>query len=202
MTIALTWLGPLRPGNLPTASQEILQLDLAAVYLRVKVYEGERLVAYVGQTTHLIRRIDQHLSRLVSLANPLRNRVGEPIYNAAFDSRLAAFNDLERVSTAVVAEVNRIQFFYALCDDVFHDAYLDIIERLLKARIEDRAVRVDFACENQNAVALRQIPDDVDRLQAVNDFSGLKSATRERLQTLLGEEPIEIALAELEAGFA
>jgi hypothetical protein len=200
MAITLTWFGPLGPGNLPTDLDEIAGLDVAAVYLRVKVYQPCRVVAYVGQTTQLISRIDQHLTRLVGLTHLLRNDTGETIYDAAFDARLAAFNQLERISVALISEVERMQFYYAPCNDTFLDGYLDLIERLLKARIEDRAVRIGFTCENRNAVPLRQLPEDTDRVAVVNEIGDLGVADQEQLRLLLGEDPIEIALPELENG--
>ena len=202
MAIDLIWSGPLGPGNLPTDPDEITGLDIAAVYLRVKVYGPDRVVVYVGQTTQLITRIDQHLTRLIGLNQTLRNDAGETIYDAAFDSRLRALNALEDISAKLVAEADRMRFYYAPCNDTFHDGYLDLIERLLKARLEDRAMRGSFACENRNAVPLRQLPDDADRIAVVSEFGDLDSADQQQLRSLLGETPIEIALAELEYDMA
>ena len=199
MAITLTWHGPLGPGNLPTDADEIAALDLAAVYLRVKIYDNDRLVAYVGQTTQLISRIDQHLTRLIGLTHVLRDEAGEVIYDAAFDSRLGALNELDRLGATIVTEANRVQFYYAPCDETFHDGYLDLIERLLKARIEAQASRLGFACEKQNAVPVRTRPDDLDTdsVSVVSETGELTGSDRDRLRALLGEEPIEIPLKEL-----
>ena len=200
MAITLNWLDPQGPGNLPTDLDAIASLDMAAVYLRVKVYESDRIVAYVGQTTQLISRIDQHLTRLIGLTHVLRDDAGETIYDAAFDARLGAFNELQRISAALVAEANRMQFYYAPCNNTFHDGYLDLVERLLKARIEERALRAGFVSENRSAVPLRQLPDESDRVAVVSEVGDLGAADQERLRLLLGDDPIEIALAELGNG--
>lgn len=198
MAITLVWSGPLGPGTFPADAEGIAALDIAAVYLRVKVYRADRLVAYVGQTTQLISRIDQHLTRLIGLTHTLRSDSGEVVYDAAFDSRLRAFNELEELGPTLLAEANRMRFYYAQCDESFHDDYLDLIEHCLKARIESQALALGFACENLNAVALRTLPEDGDTVDIVNEVGDLAPVDQEWLRSLLGDAPIRIALGELE----
>ena len=59
MRLTLAWHGPLRAGALPVDSGAIAMLDVPAVYLRVKRYDNGRVIAYVGQSRHLIARIDR-----------------------------------------------------------------------------------------------------------------------------------------------
>jgi len=61
MSVTLTWEGPAGPGCFPDDPLVFARLCEAGVYLRVKSYDGGRLVAYAGQSVALLARVDQHL---------------------------------------------------------------------------------------------------------------------------------------------
>ena len=194
--ITLAWNGPLGPGGLPETQDEIDGLNGPAVYLRVKGYEGGRLIAYVGQSRHLISRIDQHLVRLLSLMAPLRDDRGRPVYEAGFHDRLRGFNAIEAASQVALDDVKRVRFYFALCGDGFDSEYLDVAERLLKDRVAQRLGVAEI--ENKAEVPF-DLPDWPIAIE--NDFTSLDLEGRETVARLLGDASIELPGDAWEAGF-
>ncbi|MEE2721752.1 MAG: hypothetical protein VYB45_08085 [Pseudomonadota bacterium] len=184
MTVSLTWKGPVGPGRIPDDPLIFENLCAAGVYVRIKTYEGGRYVAYAGQSVSLLARFDQHMSAMLSLASPLRDRSGEVIFTGDAGARMDAYNDLERVSVIAAADVSRVRFWYALCDDYFHTEHLNLVEGLLQRRLTLRLSDIENAVAAPGAT-----PDDApDRWE--NDFSGLDPSHRDVLADLLGAEPM------------
>ena len=187
MTVTLTWQGPIGPGLFPADPMIFDSLCDAGVYLRIKTYADDRIVAYAGQSVALLARFDQHLSAMLALAAPLRDAGGAVVYSGDAGERLAAYGNLPDMAALAAADAGRVQFFYALCDAYFHTEHLNLAEGLLQRRITERLSDIE------NAVAAPgHLPDDVpDRWE--NDFSGLDAGGREVLTTLLGTAPMTLA---------
>ena len=188
MTVTLEWQGPVGPGRFPDDPLIFENLCDAGVYLRIKSYDGDRIIAYAGQSVSLLARFDQHLSSMLALASPLRDTAGTAVFTGDAAARLEAYGDLDRVSEIAAADTRRVRFYYALCDDYFHAEHLNLAEGLLQRRIASRIVDVE------NAVAAPGgMPDDIpDRWE--NDLSGLEDADRDLLSGLLGDEPMTLDL--------
>lgn len=188
MTVALEWQGPVGAGRFPDDPLIFENLCQAGVYLRIKTYDAGRVVAYAGQSVSLLARFDQHLSAMLALASPLRDAAGNAAFTGDAAARLDAYGDLDRVSTLAAADVGRVRFFYALCDDYFHTEHLNLAEGLLQRRIASRIADLE------NAVAAPGgMPDDVpDRWE--NDFSALEDVDRDLLADLLGDDPMTLDL--------
>ena len=93
-----------------------------------------------------------------------------------------------RVSALAAADVGRVRFLYALCDDYFHTEHLNLAEGLLQRRIAQRIADVENAASAPGAM-----PDDVpDRWE--NDFGGLEDPDRDLLSNLLGHDPMTLDL--------
>lgn len=187
MNVTLNWQGPVGPGNFPDDPLLFERLCEAGVYLRVKAYEGDRLIAYVGQSVSLLARFDQHLTAMMSLAAPLRDAAGTIVFRGDAAARIEAYKSLSDIAEFAAEDTARVRFWYALCDDEFHTECLNLAEGLLQRRIAERLTDVE------NAVAAPgRMPDDVpDRWE--NDFSGLDDAGREVLTVLLGDAPMRIS---------
>ena len=188
MTVALEWQGPVGPGRFPDDPLIFETLCQAGVYLRIKSYDAGRIVAYAGQSVSLLARFDQHLSSMLALASPLRDAAGNTVFTGDAAARLDAYGDLDHVSDLAAADVGRVRFFYALCDDYFHTEHLNLAEGLLQRRIAARMADLE------NAVAAPGgMPDDVpDRWE--NDFTGLGDGDRDLLTGLLGNDPMTLDL--------
>ena len=156
MTISLTWQGPVGPGRIPDDPLIFENLSTAGVYVRIKTYEDSRYVAYAGQSVSLLARFDQHMSAMLSLASPLRDRSGEVIFTGDAGARMVAYNDLERASAIAAADVSRVRFWYAECDEYFHTEHLNLVEGLLQRRLVLRLSDVENAVAAPGA-----IPNDV-----------------------------------------
>jgi hypothetical protein len=182
MAVSLIWQGPVGPGMFPNDPLMFENLCAAGVYVRVKTYRDARLIAYAGQSVSLLARFDQHLTSMLSLSATLRDESGATIFIGDAEARLKAYGDLARASALAAADAARIQFWYALCDDYFHDEHLNLVEGLLQRRIGERVSDIE-----NRAAAPGGMPDDApDRWE--NDFSGLDAASRDVLTTLLGPD--------------
>tara|TARA_Y100001970_G_scaffold246323_1_gene314129 strand:- start:6012 stop:6506 length:495 start_codon:yes stop_codon:yes gene_type:complete len=161
------------------------------VYLRIKRYKRDRIIAYVGQSVSLLPRFDQHLSAMLALASPLRDASGTLVFSGDAGARLRAFGNLDRFTALAAEEVRRVSFFYALCNDYFHNEYLNLAEGLLQCRITQRTTDIENLVS-----APRTMPEDVpDRWQ--NDFDALTAAGGQLLSNLLGTDPMTLeSLAE------
>ena len=145
MIVSLSWQGPLGVGAIPRDPLLFENLCQPGVYLRVKTYDYGRLVVYVGQSSSLLARFDQHLSSMLALASPLRDPSGEVVFSADAGVRLQAFKDLDRYSSLACDDVRRVLFFYAKCDNYFHNEHLNLVEALLQDRIRGRLNEIENA---------------------------------------------------------
>ena len=186
MSVALTWEGPVGPGHFPRDPLVFDRLCEAGVYLRIKAYDGGRLVAYAGQSVALLARFDQHLSAMLALATPLRDAGGAVVYSGDAGERLGAYEALPEYAALAAADAGRVRVFYALCDEYFHTEHLNLAEGLLQRRIAERMADVENA-----AAAPGRMPDDVPDIWE-NDFSGLDADGRETLTRLLDDAPMTL----------
>ena len=90
MDLKLCWRGPVGAGNFPTDPNAVDAINEAGIYLRLKLYQGDRTIAYVGQSGHLMMRFDQHLTRLLSLHQPLRDASGQIVVQHGPENRFWA----------------------------------------------------------------------------------------------------------------
>lgn len=201
MSVELVWQGPVGPGCLPGAAfpdDPLLFENLceAGVYLRIKTYEGDRTIAYAGQSVTLLARFDQHLVGMLSLASPLRDAAGYIVFTGDAAARFAAYTKLEDATALAAADAGRVRFWYALCDDYFHTEHLNLAEGLLQRRIAARlsSARPGILSDVENAKAAPgAMPDDVPDIW-INDFSGLDAAGAALLGDLLGDEPMTLEM--------
>jgi hypothetical protein len=194
MSVDLTWEGPLGPGAFPEDDPLLFErLCEAGVYLRVKIYDGGRIVAYAGQSVSLLARFDQHLCAMLSLAAPLRDSSGRVAFSGDAGARIRAYDNIREAVALAAEDAARVRFWYALCDDRFHREHLNLVEGLLQRRLAKRIAEV----ENAKA-APGTVPEDVPDVWR-NDLSGLDGAGRSLLRGLLGDEPMT---RDLLAGYA
>lgn len=186
MSIALRWQGPLAVGRFPTDSDGLDALAVPAVYLRLKCYDGGRLIAYAGQSVNLLSRVDQHLTRLLSFAQPLRDEAGDAWFTATREARYAAYNELGRTLALARAEAERVRFYYAPCDDEFTVDFLPLAEAALIGRL--KAGRA--ACENRVAAPIAGLDR---RVVFESDTSAIDMADRTLLDDLLGRAAMALA---------
>lgn len=190
MAVSLAWQGPVGPGAFPgpldddrTAFETLCE---AGVYLRIKVYDGGRIVAYVGQSVSLLPRFDQHLTSMLSLATPLRDCSGDVVFSGDAAARFDAYGRLDELTSLAAADVGRVRFFFALCDAYFHTEHLNLAEGLLQRRMLERLSDVE------NAVAAPgRLPEGCPDVWT-SDFSGLDAAGAELLESLLGRAPMRL----------
>jgi hypothetical protein len=186
MTVELIWQGPVGPGRFPDDPLIFENLCEAGVYLRIKTYDNDRTIAYAGQSVSLLARFDQHLAAMLSLASPLRDADGNVVFSGDAGARIDAYGRLADATALAAADVGRVRFWYAQCDEYFHTEHLNLVEGLLQRRI---AVRLSDV-ENAKA-APGAMPDDVPDIW-VNDFSGLDDVGKYLLQDLLGYTPMTL----------
>jgi hypothetical protein len=195
MDLILQWQGPVGPGLFPTSGDD---LAVPGVYLRVKQYEDERTVSYVGQSKQLIVRFDQHLRDILTFSSALRDQTGAIALARHSANRYQAYNDLEAVMALVTAEAARLRFYWAACEDGFDAAYLSLIEGALKARLEDKVAGGDaFACENKQGIGEPSFDEDI---VVAHAFDALENSDAVLLGDLIGTDPIHLTvpLAELD----
>lgn len=190
MAAILTWEGPVGPGAFPDDPLLFENMCTAGVYLRVKRYDGGRIVAYAGQSVSLLSRFDQHLTAMLSLAAPLRDDAGAVVFAGDAGARLDAYGEIETAAALAAADAGRVRFYFAQCDDYFHDEHLNLVEGLLQRRIAARLADGAIAVENAVAAPGRMPEDCPDVWE--NDFSGLDAAGRDTVERLLGTVPMRI----------
>lgn len=190
MIVRLRWAGPIGAGRFPILPDALDALATPAVYLRLKLYEGGRTVAYAGQSVNLLSRIDQHLTRLLSFAQPLRDSEGDAWFTASREARFEAYNDLGRTLALARAEAERARFFYALCDEEFPAEALALAEAALILRLKESG----RPFENRVGAPIAGLDR---RVAFESDVGGLDAADRVLIAGLIGTTPI--ALAPIEA---
>ena len=201
MRLRLQWQGPIGAGQFPSDPGELEGLMAPGVYLRLKRYDGGRLVSYVGQSRNVLSRIDQHLTAMLALQTPLRDARGRTAFNGEIGARLAAYNDLEPAALLAAGEAMRTAFLVAWCDEDFTVDRLDLVEGALKARLEARVADAAglTACEN-----IQGVPADpfADIFSLEQDPGALAPEDAALLAQVLGEEPIVLDGALIGAGHA
>ena len=190
MIVRLRWAGPIGAGRFPAGPDALDTLAAPAVYLRLKLYEQGRTVAYAGQSVNLLSRIDQHLTRLLSFAQPLRDAEGDPWFTATREARFEAYNDLGQTLALALAEAERARFFYALCDDEFLPEALPLAEAALILRLKQSGL----AFENRVGAPIAGLDR---RVVFESDLAALEESDRALITRLIGDAPI--ALAPIEA---
>ena len=198
MELTLRWQGPVGPGLFPEAGDDLASLAIPGVYLRVKRYDDERTVSYVGQSTQLIVRFDQHLRDILTISSALRDHTGAIALARDGANRYRAYNALEAVMALVTAEAARLRFYWAACEDGFDAAYLSLIEGALKARLEEQVAGGEaFACDNKQGIGEAAFDEDIVVSHA---FDALETADAALLDDLLGTDPIHLTvpLAEID----
>ena len=80
---------------------------------------------------------------MLGLASPLRDEIGGEVFTGDAAARLEAYGDLNRVTALAAADVRRVRFLYALCDDYFHTEHMNLAEGLLQRRIVQRIADVE-----------------------------------------------------------
>lgn len=187
--IPLHWRGPIGVGRFPTDIDGLDSLAGPAVYLRLKLYAGGRTVAYAGQSVNLLSRIDQHLTRLLSFAQPLRDADGDAWFSATREARFAAYNDLAHTLALARAEAERARFYYAACDNDFTPDLLSLAEAALIERLKAGGQ----PCENRVAAPIAGL----DRRIAFESAMGaLDAADRELIEGLIGRQPMTLVPVE------
>ena len=187
MDLYLCWRGPVRSGNFPTEADDVEAINQPGVYLRVKLYDKERVIAYVGQSTHLVTRFDQHLTRLLSLQQALRDTNGLAVGFQSAENRFATLNELESMVPIAIEEALRTQFYFAMAQDGFDADYLTLVEAMLKARAEN--VMRD---KPENIQAIN--PGEFDHnISIISDFSNVDAAGQALIESIVGTTPIDIA---------
>jgi hypothetical protein len=186
MDLTLCWRGPVGAGNFPTDPEAVDAINQAGIYLRLKLYEGGRTIAYVGQSGHLMTRFDQHLTRLLSLHQPLRDDSGQVVDPRSTENRFWAFNEITTVAPLAIEEVLRSRFYFALAEDGFDVDYLTLIEAMLKARAENV---MHEQPENIQSINPGEFDHDI---LIVNDFSNVDSSGQQLIESVIGDTSIEI----------
>jgi len=197
MNVTLVWNGPAGAGAFPTDPAALQDMFLPGVYLRIKRYDRDRLVSYVGQSKSLLTRIDQHLAQVLAFQHALRDPAGEVWMRGDFEGRLQCYRDVEQPAAMAAAEARRMRFFWAACDDDFHVECLGVVEAALKLRLEENAGAENglATVENVQGVPVGIVEEPV---YIENDLGALAAEDRDTVRRLLGEAPI--AYAETVAG--
>jgi len=192
MDLILRWQGPVGPGLFPEAGDELAALATPGVYLRIKRYENDRTVSYVGQSTQLIVRFDQHLRDILTFSSALRDRTGAVALARDGVSRYRAYNALADVMALATAEAARLRFYWAACEDGFDAAWLSLVEGALKTRLEAQvAGGTAFACDNLQGIGEGSFDEDI---VITHDFGALIDSETTLLVGLLGSEPIHLTV--------
>jgi hypothetical protein len=186
MDLNLCWRGPVGAGNFPTDPSAVDAINEAGIYLRLKLYEGGRTIAYVGQSGHLMTRFDQHLTRLLSLHQPLRDASGHIVDQRSSENRFLALNEISTVAPLAMEEVLRTRFYFALAEDGFDVDYLTLIEAMLKARAEDI---MHEQPENIQSINPGEFDHDI---LIVSDFSEVDASAHQLIESVIGNTAIEI----------
>ena len=190
MNLNLFWRGPLRSGSFPTDLESIENLNQEGIYLRIKRYKNGRTVAYVGQSRTLISRFDQHLTRLLSLRQPLRDENGLVVEHFYVENRFVVLNGVAEMAPLAIEEVLRTEFYFALAQDGFDINYLTLIEAMLKKRAENITRQQLENIQNIN-------PGEFDHeISIVSDFSNVDVRGVELIKGIIGNTPIKIPMTQ------
>lgn len=183
MDLTLCWRGPMGAGLFPEDIDGRAEMEMPGVYLRVKSYQGGRLIGYVGQSKNLLQRFEQHLTQMLSFNAVIRDDTGLPV---GAPDRLALFNALDEAGPLAFAEARRTRFYYALAENGYDVDYLTLLEALLKAEADRN---LDGACENIQAIAVGAFDHDI---TVTHDFSMLDGDAAAMVRTIVGADPIHV----------
>ncbi|MEK9684108.1 MAG: GIY-YIG nuclease family protein [Rhodospirillaceae bacterium] len=175
------------PGLFPSNWQERENLSVPGIYLRIKQYESDRLVAYVGQSVNLLSRFDQHLRDMMSLSVTLRDNAGNVVIERDNSDRLLAYNQIDKIYPLLKAEVSRLNFVYAKCGDDFPVDYLKLVEALLKNHLEARVGDKIKTLENRQNISLGDFPEPV---IIYSEGTSLRDTCAGIVNNLMGGDPI------------
>ena len=190
MDLSLCWRGPVGAGNFPTDPESVDAINQAGIYIRLKLYEGGRTIAYVGQSGHLMTRFDQHLTRLLSLHQPLRDASGHVVGPPGVENRFGTFNEIITVAPLAIEEVLRTRFYFAMSEDGFDVDYLTLIEAMLKARAEQI---MHEQPENIQGINPGEFDHDI---SIVSDFADVDASGQQLIESIIGNTAIEIPSAQ------
>ena len=190
MDLNLFWRGPLRSGSFPTDPESIENLNQVGIYLRIKLYKNGRTVSYVGQSRALISRFDQHLTRLLSFRQPLRDANGLVLEHCSVENRFVILNGIAEMAPLAIEEILRTEFYFALAQDGFDINYLTLIEAMLKERAENIIRQPLENIQNIN-------PGEFDHeISIVSDFSNVDVRGVELIKGIIGNTPIKIPMTQ------
>ena len=196
MDLNLFWRGPLRSGSFPTDPESFENLNQGGIYLRLKLYKNGRTVAYVGQSRTLISRFDQHLTRLLSLRQPLRDVNGLVVEHCGTENRFVLLNGIAEMAPLAIEEILRTEFYFALAQDGFDINYLTLIEAMLKKRAEN-------IMREQLENIQRINPGEFDHeISIVSDFSYVDVRGCQLIEGVIGSTPIQIPMAQQDLAHA
>ena len=185
MRLTLAWAGPIGAGTFPATREGLEALMRPGVYLRTRLYAGQRRVSYVGQSRNLLARFDQHLTALLGLTVPLRDARGRIVFQGAAYERFAALERIEEIAALTAAEARRTRFFYAPLAEDTDGAVLNAVEGCLLLRVQALAAAAAGLIEAANRV--RPPAGDADlMLEIASDATALAAADRDLVETLVG----------------
>jgi hypothetical protein len=187
MKLELHWRGPYGAGLFPQSDAGMQELLRAGVYLRVKSYARGRNVAYVGQSKQVLARIDQHIGAVLGLGHGLRDDAGRTVFTPAFDARLRALNDIEKIAGLALAEARRMRFYCAFCDDGFDSDFLGLVEYLLMQRLSISDTGGE--AENINRPPVAEFDSEV---IVESELGGVAGGDEKLLRELIGEAPLKV----------
>ena len=193
MDLELHWRGPIGPGNFPTEPTTVEDLNQSGIYLRLKIYQNGRCIAYVGQSQNLLSRFEQHIRSILSLQQLPRDNIGFSIVSENFGDRFNFINKLSSLGVLAIADAERTKFYFALARDGFDAEYLRLIEAMLKTRAEE-IICGDL--ENIQDITPGEFDHDI---TISNNFSRVDSEGYKLIESVIGHESINV-LARQELG--
>ena len=150
----------------------------------------------VGQFRNLISRFEQHLTRLLSLRQPLRDANRLVVKHCGTENRFVTLNDIAEMAPLAIEETLRTQFYFALGQDGFDINYLTLIEAMLKKRAENI---MGEQLENIQKIN----PEEFDHeISIVFDFSYVDVRECELIEEVIGNTPIQIPMVQEDFGHA
>ena len=190
MDLTLVWRGPMVAGNFPGDVDAGLKLSTHGIYVRLKLYKSDRLVAYVGQLKNLLSRFEQHVTGVLSLVQQLRGDKGNSIkFSGDGDIRANTINNLKILGPIALSEAKRLRFIYALAEGGFDPNYLTLLESFLKHSADHN---LKERMENVQSIN----PSEFDHeIKIYQNFSLLKEKTRLLVRQIIGPDPILIPAA-------
>ena len=136
MTVSLLWQGPFGVNAIPRDPflfENLCQAGCLPEGQDIRLRStGSLMLGSLHRCWHDLISI----SSMLALATPLRDPSGEVVFSADAGVRLEAFKDLDRYSSLACDDVRRVLFFYAKCDNYFHNEHLNLVEALLQIAIE------------------------------------------------------------------